>query len=40
MENGLEKEMLARMPKSWLVLRRIYLKCLEKEKREQNEKKG
>jgi len=39
MEKELEEEMLARMPKSWLLLRSIYLRQLEKEKREQSEKK-
>jgi len=33
-----ENEILARMPKSWLVLRRIYLKKLEEERRGESEK--
>lgn len=40
MANEIEDEMLSRMPKSWLVLRRIYLKKLEEEKHGQNKKEG
>jgi hypothetical protein len=28
-----DNEILLRMPKSWLVLRRIFLKCLEEDNR-------